>query len=743
MSMIKDSTNSYFDLAVRLINCTGQHVFLTGKAGTGKTTFLKYIKQNSHKKLVVVAPTGVAAINAGGVTIHSFFQLPFGAFIPERNDTLELGDKFFDKNSLLRKIKLGSAKRNLIKELELLIIDEVSMVRADILDAMDAVLRSVRKQNLPFGGVQVLYIGDLFQLPPIISDFEKDVLEQYYSGPFFYNSMVATANPPVYIELKKIYRQSEGEFIRILNGIRNNQIEAADLEYLNTYYKPGFRPSGQDHYITLTTHNTRANAINSKELQNLAGKQHAFKAHVDGEFNENSVSAEQDLELKEGAQVMFIKNDTGEEKRYYNGKLGVVNSISDGTIQVRFPKENINIDVQKEVWKNVRYKLDSETDRVEEEVIGTFTQYPLKLAWAITIHKSQGLTFDKAIIDAGASFAPGQVYVALSRMRSLDGLVLHSKIQAGAILSDQDALEYSRHEKSEDDLNVILKVGRKVYIKDLILKNYQWDRLINIFNEFHKEMNGRKIPMQEDASLLAKELSEKILDLGKISERFVKELTNFLEAEQYDKVDERVNAATDYFNQTLDKQFLKPLQIHWDKFKTKARVKTYLKEISELIKIIRAQKRQLEESALVSAGICQNQDLEEILSRLLTFRETRIEQDKSENKEIKPKKTVKCDSQKLSLSLYQQGKSIAEIAEERSLSHTTIENHLIKFIETGEVEAEDFVESKKREEIISLLADLDTSQSLTSIKNALDDRFSYSEIRASISFREFQRNSSS
>ena len=409
-----DSSNSLLQQAIAFVNQTSKHVFLTGKAGTGKTTFLKYIQEHSFKKMAVVAPTGVAAINAGGVTIHSFFQLPLGPYLPSLQHNWELFDgRVNNQHSLFKNLRLSSAKRDLLRELDLLVIDEVSMVRADMLDAVDVILRHVRRQPAAaFGGVQVLYIGDLFQLPPVVKNDEWELLKQHYQSPFFFDAKVVQEDPPVYIELKKIYRQSDQGFISILNNIRNNKCSAEDLEKLHHFYKPDFYPAGEAHYITLTSHNEKAEAINRRELAKLPGKTYSYHAEISGEFYDRSYPAEEVISLKVGAQIMFIKNDKGENRRFYNGKIGVIKNVFEEKIYVSFPDETETLAVEKETWQNIKYNYNKEKDRIEEEELGTFRQYPIRLAWAITIHKSQGLTFEKAIIDAGASFAPGQVYVA-------------------------------------------------------------------------------------------------------------------------------------------------------------------------------------------------------------------------------------------------------------------------------------------------------------------------------------------
>ena len=496
---LSDPNNTIFQKAIAFVNQTSKHLFLTGKAGTGKTTFLKYIRDNSFKKMAVVAPTGVAAINAGGVTIHSFFQLPFGPFIPTQKNNWEIfNGKVNNQHSLFKNLRLNRAKIDLLRELDLLVIDEVSMVRADMLDAVDAILRHVRRQPLiPFGGVQMLYIGDLFQLPPVVRNEEWEILKEYYDSPFFFNAQAIKYAPPVYIELKKIYRQSDSIFIQILNNIRNNICTKEDLQKLHEHYKPEFAPAKEENFIVLTSHNEKADLINRRELQKLQGKAYSYKAEISGEFYDRSFPAEEVLNLKVGAQIMFIKNDKGEFRRFFNCKIGVVKNIFEDKIYISFPNETDTLVLEKETWQNIKYNYNKNSDKIEEEELGTFRQYPIRLAWAITIHKSQGLTFDKAIIDAGASFAPGQVYVALSRLTSLQGLILHSRIHPNCISTDSRVLEFVKSEESEEQLENILKEEQQNFVKQSLLKGFSWQKVDDALEAHKENIIGRDLPKKE------------------------------------------------------------------------------------------------------------------------------------------------------------------------------------------------------------------------------------------------------
>ena len=437
--------NQKLDFVEELVLFTDSHIFLTGKAGTGKTTFLKNLPLKTYKRMVVVAPTGVAAINAGGQTIHSFFQLPFGPQIPENalkktafppidSRGNDMGGKARSLAAQLQ--KLNKKKINLIRSLDLLIIDEISMVRADVLDAIDAVLRRVRRSQKPFGGLQLLMIGDVHQLAPVAKAEEWEVLSPYYDTPYFFGSQVLKKTPYVCVELEHIYRQHDEDFITLLNKVRNNQMDADCVRLLNGRFKPNFIAHDNEGYITLTTHNYQADQINETKLAAIEAKPLVFKAVVRGTFPENTYPTKEELVLKVGAQVLFVKNDPNPEKAFYNGKIGRLVGYNEDEGTVTVESEGERIVVPKLTWQNMEYTINADNQDIEEKEIGSFTQIPLRLAWAVTIHKSQGLTFDKVIVDAGQAFAHGQVYVALSRCTSLEGLVLKTPIASNALVND-------------------------------------------------------------------------------------------------------------------------------------------------------------------------------------------------------------------------------------------------------------------------------------------------------------------
>ena len=474
-----DLNNDMFRLAAELVNQSSRNIFLTGKAGTGKTTFLKYIRESCPKQIAVVAPTGVAAINAGGVTIHSFFQLPTSPFIPEAKRFWNNGTEILNKSNLLGTLRMTTEKKKILQELELLVIDEISMVRCDTLDAVDAVLRHIRRRHDErFGGVQVLLIGDMFQLPPVIKEQEWRILKEFYASPYFFDSVVIKEEEPVYIEFDKIYRQSEEKFIHVLNQVRNNEIDDNARNLLDSRFLTDFKREKNDGYIILTTHNEKARIKNETELNKLDSKLFSYRAEVEEDFPESSYPADLELRLKPGAQVMFIKNDTERAKRYFNGKIGIIKSLSDDKILVQCGEEPEAIEVRKEKWDNIRYSVDKKTRHINEEVLGSFTQYPLRLAWAITIHKSQGLTFDKVIIDAGEVFAPGQVYVALSRCTTLNGIVLHSRIRPTRMFTDERIVQFSKTNVSKNILEEQLIKSKKNYQLGILLSLFDYSRVL-------------------------------------------------------------------------------------------------------------------------------------------------------------------------------------------------------------------------------------------------------------------------
>ncbi len=531
--------NELFDLAFRFITETREPVFLTGKAGTGKTTFLKYLREHTTKNMLVAAPTGVAAINAGGVTLHSLFQLPFHPSIPSAQG----------KTELLSKLRFGRQKQQLLRKVEVLVIDEISMVRCDVLDAIDAILRSVRREYAePFGGVQLVCIGDLYQLPPVAQQQEWTLLQEYYNSPFFFDSHAVKEQQPLLIELNKIYRQKEETFVQLLNKVRNNEMDATDFELLHKRFVPGFQSSPEEQFITLTTHNYQADQINQRELNKLLAPAFTYNAEIEGEFPENSYPAEAALILKAGAQVMFLKNDSVERK-YFNGKIGVITSLTDTSILVQC--EDGAIEVRKEQWQNIRYSLNRTTQVLEEEVLGTFEQYPLRLAWAVTIHKSQGLTFDKVMIDAAAAFSSGQVYVALSRCTSLNGIVLLSRIPPTALISNQAVLDGQKKLEPRNSLAERFSGARQLFTQQLLEEVFGLNETDQLSARLLKQLQSNRSFLNADALDWLQNWRQEVATIRSIANKFLGLTQQLLKeesvAENNSVLQERITAAARHF----------------------------------------------------------------------------------------------------------------------------------------------------------------------------------------------------
>lgn len=545
MSVINRTAS--FDLAFRFITETNLNVYLTGKAGTGKTTFLKYLRDTSHKNIVVAAPTGVAAINAGGVTLHSLFQLPFAPFIP--GNTLQ--DNTLTGHPLLSQIRFNTQKRKILINMDLLVIDEVSMVAANTLDSIDIILKSIRKNyHQPFGGVQVLFIGDLHQLPPVVKREHMDLFRSVYKSVFFFDSQVLTTYPPIMVELKKVFRQSDDVFVDILNGIRDNKLTPNHLELLNKRLDPGFSTSENDGYITLTTHNSQADEINAKKIGGIKGKEFIFSAEIKDDFPPHMYPADVDLQLKKGAQVMFLKNDT-EEKQYFNGKIGTVVELGTNEIVVQCEDDYQTITVSKDVWENIHYKVDPVTREIEEEKLGSFKQYPLRLAWGITIHKSQGLTFEKLIVDAQKAFTNGQVYVALSRVTSLEGLVLTSPIGKQFLGASQNLKNWEEAHHKEEELPQKLEDSRIECIRQELLQVFDWHIPVQEIIKLKAAVVAIKDNLSPDCEPWIIEITENILANNKVAKDFQSNIFKITSSPEFAKkqaeLQSRLKAAASYF----------------------------------------------------------------------------------------------------------------------------------------------------------------------------------------------------
>lgn len=759
---MESAEKSPAEIAAAFINRTNKNVFLTGKAGTGKTTFLKHIVGSTHKKCVVAAPTGIAAINAGGVTLHSLFQLPFGAFVPGPLPAGGLSQyiKVNDKNSLLKELQLNSVKRNLLREIELLIIDEVSMLRSDLLDAIDVILRSVRRNyNSPFGGLQILFIGDLLQLPPVVKEEEWQLLQRYYNSPYFFDALVLRQYKPVYVELNKIYRQDDETFIQLLNHLRSNKLTVDDIALLNSYYKEGFKPKPEENYITLTTHNIKADRINKEYLNELKSSSYFYKAIIEGDFNENSFPVELNMELKVGAQVMFVKNDPSGAQRFFNGKIGVVENLTEKEIWVACNDSSKPISVERYEWQNIKYSLDVTSGEITEKVVGKFLQYPLKLAWAITVHKSQGLTFDKAIIDIDKVFAPGQAYVALSRLRSLNGLVLNERINYKGIETDAHVKSFSDSKQDQEELVKQIDNSQTDYLRDVLLKAFDFYNLNNVFQNHaisydQDKKKSAKTPQKE----WALQLKDKTESLQTNGSKFLTQINAILGSgvPDFKLLNERVEAAINYFEpilSDLQEQILNKVK----ELNKEKRIKVYLEELLELEAVCFLKNVELKKAVLFSKNIpegksvlkeeikalvnsnareqrlaaCLQRDAEYEMEREEKLQARRERRKKRKEKSIEEEESTlesKVSTQEQSFLLFKDGHDVESIAKMRGMALSTIEGHLVPYVAKGFLSASQFVSDDKSSHILEVAKKLNTYK-LGEIKNALGDEYTYTEIK--------------
>lgn len=571
-----ETPNPELQLANDFVRYTGHNIFLTGKAGTGKTTFLHALKKDSPKRMIVTAPTGVAAINAGGITLHSFFQLPLGPFVPDSNARRQAEEQ-----------RLTKEKRNIIKSMDLLVIDEISMVRCDLLDAVDFVLRLHRRAELPFGGVQLLMIGDLHQLAPVVPPNDWSILRNFYDCAYFFDSAALRGTRVVSIELKHIYRQSDAGFIELLNRVRDNRMDAATLQLLNSRYLPGFEPEASDNYVTLTTHNRSADRINETRLRALDAKPFSFQARVEGEYPAHAYPTAETLTLKKGAQVMFVRNDSATEKRYFNGRIGTVARVETGRVLVRCPGDEAAIEVEPVTWENIKYSIDKQTKAISEEIVGKFVQYPLRLAWAITIHKSQGLTFERAIIDAQAAFSHGQVYVALSRCKTFEGMVLSSPISQRVVKTDQVVSHFVGQASRNPPTREQLDEARISYQQRLLQEC--WDlqclraRLGKLGGLLRK--NRRVLELHGSGAIdeIERQTMDEVIVVGAKFQRQLQSL--YREAripEKDDFLQERVRKASAYFTDKLQGGLIQWLRAFSFETDNKALRKTIRQAVEEL-----------------------------------------------------------------------------------------------------------------------------------------------------------------
>ncbi len=756
--MLNSETADPAELAARFVNYTSKHIFLTGKAGTGKTTFLKNLTALTHKKAVIAAPTGIAAINAAGVTIHSLFQLPFGAYLPKAPaaDGDHYNQQYNTAKSIIRHLNMTAVKRKVLTDMELLIIDEVSMLRADLLDAIDMVLRYIRKKgNEAFGGVQVLFIGDLHQLPPVVKSAEWNLLGQFYKSAYFFDAQVLQQSPPVYIELEKIYRQSDDLFIGLLNNLRNNTVSNADVALLERHYKVDFKAPLGDKYITLTTHNNKADEMNRRSLQGLQASSLLYKAKIEDEFSEFAFPAEETLELKIGAQVMFIKNDPTGEQRFFNGKIATVIRLKADGIEVQ-PEGSIDkIFVDKYTWKNIRYTTDKISGEIREDLIGTFTQYPLKLAWAITVHKSQGLTFDKAIIDIGNAFAPGQIYVALSRLRSLKGLVLTSLISGAGIRQDQHVSFFSKTKPNQQTLYEQVERESELFLKTYLMQSFDLAALDNyVYDHVHSYTKDINKSAKQKHHKWAAKLLESVIEVRKNAGKFLGQLDRLCRDVSpfgMQNLMERVKAAEGYFTPLMH-NFSEHIFERMELVKQDKQVLEFLAELLEMEALFYdCFKRMKKAPALLEAVIEKRDfkradadaliDVAERGKRMLRvfamegtidFTQKKVVRAKvTKAKKITDAKEPKQDTKELSLQLFKEGKNIIEIAASRNMAESTIEGHLAHYVAKQEIAGKDLIGAGKLDKILKTIKELKSMQT-NAIRDKLGREYSFGEIKIGI-----------
>ena len=705
--------NPELDLAWKIVETTGANLFLTGKAGTGKTTFLKKLKERSSKRMVVLAPTGIAAINAGGVTIHSFFQLPLSPYVP--GATFERGEnKYF---------KFSKVKRDIIRTLDLLVIDEISMVRSDLLDAVDSVMRRYRDYSKPFGGAQLLMIGDLQQLAPVVKEDEWALLSSVYDTPYFFSSKALALSSYHTVDLKTVYRQQDQAFISILNKIRENKASDETLAELNKRYIPGFDPGNDSDYIRLTTHNYQAQAINDRELETLPSEKYLFNAEVDGNFPETSYPADKQLVLKKGAQVMFIKNDP--DKRFFNGMIGEVVSVDGKSIVVRGKGEQTAFNLEMAEWTNSKYTIDNVSKEIKETVEGVFRQYPLRLAWAITIHKSQGLTFDHAIIDASHSFAHGQAYVALSRCRTLEGIVLSAPLQREAIINDDavDSFVGSMDERAPT-ADVVASLQRK-YVVQVLDDLFDIAALQSSFNLLLRTLDEhfyRKYP-----KMLAeyKRVGMKFGELIEVSRKFKAQYSRLAECgSQTSLLEERVRKAAAYFYGKLSE-----FGILCDKTKVDTDNKLVKKQFEDRFSVFSGELA----LKLDLLKYERRSDVRFAVADLLS-RKARIllgvnDEPEPKSRKAKAPKAPKVPTREISYNMYVGGMSVEQIAAERRLAFSTVFSHLMTYVESGQINAGDLISKNHMDNLQAYFASNKMPSLLSEIKAGLDPSISYDEIR--------------
>lgn len=655
------------------------------------------------------------------------------------------GANFYTQQTLIRRHPLNAKRRDVLRNIDLLIIDEVSMLRADLLDAIDARMRFVKRNyREPFGGVQLLMIGDMYQLPPIVKDNEWSKMREYYRSQHFFEAVALRESGFVYVELDKIFRQQDDTFISILNNLRNNVVTASDIQKLNEHFVE--KDGVPKNVITITTHNRKADAINREALDNLKGETHYFEAEVEKDFPEHIFPVSESLELKKGARVMFVKNDA-EGKAYYNGKLATVSSINDGDIEVIMDGDSEPYTLKRETWENKRYTVNEKVKDLEEEVIGEFRQYPIKLAWAITVHKSQGLTFEKAVIDVGQAFAPGQVYVALSRLTSLDGLILRTKIDPSVVSTDQQVVEFSETKDNQQPLDVVLKQDQAAYINRVLSATFDFSDVVRTIEAILKKHETVGQFEDEEMRSALDVIAQNIKSEMANTQKFIQQLRFCLQENDHERLLDRIEKGSKYYIGFIEKN-LRLLLKHIEEVKQFSRTKTYRTALDEIDLILMKNWEQMDKAYDVAKAIIEDKEIKKNLERdternllrrkLATDAEKEAEKNpkntlRKSGKTRKGKKEKGAAPQKgttyqITYGLAKEGLSIAEIAEKRELKTSTIEGHIAKGIEAGKVNIDSFMEDDDRETIEMVIKD-NPSENSGFVYGKLKGEFSYGQIR--------------
>ena len=741
MNAAAESDFEYTDMmntVLKFINSTGRHIFLTGKAGTGKTTFLKSLGSRTHKQIAIVAPTGIAALNAGGITIHSQFLLPFGMFIPDKSyaQSPVEGANWYTEAVLARRHPLNSLRKQVLRSIDLLVIDEVSMLRADLLDAIDYRLRSVRgnfKQG--FGGVQLLLIGDLYQLPPVVRREEESRLNQFYKSTWFFESRGLQRDGFTYIELNQIFRQKDDAFINVLNNLRVNNPKPEDFALLNTYYKSPEEIQKLNEVVTLTTHNHKADSMNLKALNDLSTTSHFFLASIEKDFPENMYPVLQKLELKEGAQIMFTRNDN-DEGAYFNGKLATVKSILGEKVTVSMAGTGNSYTLKKAIWENKKYHINNETRELEDEIAGTFEQYPVKLAWAITVHKSQGLTFEKAVIDVGEAFADGQVYVALSRLRSLDGLILRTKVDPRIVSTDKQVVSFDQHNNRPESLETQIKPYQKEYIQRQFNRTFDFEPLLKELAYLTRSYS-QSISLQDDSmkSVLTRIFDAFSAEMGNTG-KFREQLQALMDSNRTEELMERIQKGADYYKKIVWTQIRDLLQ-HIEDLKGEKRVKGYLNDLLDLDQVLSKKVEEIDKLFHLADVIINGTTQFDFKTLTLARAKERAQvmaglvKGKPGDKRKKRKKNTdgRPSTFDISIDMFLKGISLELISVQRELTLSTVEGHIIRGIESGRVDLFKYINKADIDIITAALHEMPETFTSSDLFKKLDQRFTYSQLR--------------